>query len=302
MISTSSEEAFLEQRRKELQYFINEIYNHSIIGKGEEFKKFIKEAKFDSQYFNSLSNFFDYPEFSKKMNNNDIFNQSMKKITNAFNYYTGRKSLDKNERINEKKILEKKNKIKENIEKYTMTLNEIKTIYECLKEEKKEKIFLSNNLLYLKSENNNDDDNDDNNDKKKFNELIEIEREFNHEIVYDEYFRFFENEIVYSLNFCLLDLKGEKKAIERYSLFIENYKKIINYKIQDKDNKGILEEQNKIKKDIEKYENTLISEMERVEEKYNKIYRDIIHKLCLYLNNTTNDLSIKKYENSSIVK
>ena len=306
MISTSNSEAFLEQRRKELQYFINEIYYHKTIGQGEEVKKFINDATFDYKYFNSLANFFDYPESIKKINNSGIINQGMEHITNFISYYTGKKSTDKNERKNETKILGKKEKIEKNIEKYKMALNEIRTIYECFKEEKNEKKNISTNLSFLQIENNNNNNNnsDDNIIKMKFNELIKINKEINqksYDAQYDEYFLFFENEIVYSLDYCLLDLKGEKKAIERYDLFLQNYKKIINYKKQDKDNKVILEEQTKIKKDIDIYENTLIKEMERVEEKYSKIYQDIIRKLFIFLNNTVG-LSIEKFKNSKVVE
>ena len=290
-------EAFLEQRRNELQYFINEVRNHPYIGKGDEIKKFLYDATFDEQYFNSLGNYFDYPECMKKINNAGIINQGMKCVTNIFNYYTGRKSTDKNERKIEKKISEIEQKVTNNIEKYKSTFNEIKTIYECLKEEKKEKEFLCNNLLYLKSENIHKENNLD---KKKFNELIEINQEFKNDY-YKEYLNFFENEILYCLDFCILDIKGEIKAIQRYKTFMENYNKIISYKKQNKECNEILEEQTKIKKDIDIYEETLVREIENIEEKYTKIFKDIIHKLSIYLKNSV-EIIVRKYENSQVVK
>jgi len=290
-------EAFLEQRRNELQYFINEVNNHASIGKGEEIKKFLYDATFDEQYFNSLGNYFDYPECMKKINNAGIINQGMECVSNIFNYYTGRKNTDKNERMLEKKISEIEQKVIKNIEKYKLTFNEIKTIYECLKEEKKEKEFLCNNLLYLKSENIHKENNLD---KKKFNELIEINQGFKNDN-YKEYLNFFENEIFYCLDFCLLDIKGEIKAIQRYKTFMQIYSKIINYKKQNKDCKEILEEQTKIKKDIDIYENTLLREIENIEEKYTKIFKDIIHKLSIYLKNSV-EIIVRKYENTQVVK
>ena len=287
----------MEQRRNELQYFINEVRNHPYIGKGDEIKKFLYDSTFDEQYFNSLGNYFDYPECMKKINNAGIINQGMKCVTNIFNYYTGRKSTDKNERKIEKKISEIEQKVTNNIEKYKSTFNEIKTIYECLKEEKKEKEFLCNNLLYLKSENIHKENNLD---KKKFNELIEINQEFKNDY-YKEYLNFFENEILYCLDFCILDIKGEIKAIQRYKTFMQNYNKIISYKKQNKDCNEILEEQTKIKKDIDIYEETLVREIENIEEKYTKIFKDIIHKLSIYLKNSV-EIIVRKYENSQVVK
>ena len=233
----------------------------------------------------------------KKINNAGIINQGMECVSNIFNYYTGRKTTDKNERMLEKKISEIEQKVTKNIEKYKLTFNEIKTIYECLKEEKKEKEFLCNNLLYLKSENIHKENNLD---KKKFNELIEINQGFKNDN-YKEYLNFFENEIFYCLDFCLLDIKGEIKAIQRYKTFMQIYSKIINYKKQNKDCKEILEEQTKIKKDIDIYENTLLREIENIEEKYTKIFKYIIFKLSIYLKNSV-EIIVRKYENSQVVK
>ena len=285
------------KRRNELEYFINEIYNHYKIGKGEEIKKFLKVTKFDQQYFENLSNYFDYPEFLKKKNEIGLINIGVNSVTSIVNYFIGKKTEEKKKRIISKKILEKEEIIDSKIKKYNLTLDEIKNIFNCLKAENKEKKSLCNNLLYLKNDNY---CNENNKIIKNFNELIEINQGFNNEI-YEENLKLFENEIVDPLDFCILDLEGEIRAIQRFKIFLQNYNQIINYKSQDKDNKAMLEEQIRIKEDINLYEETLIKEIERVEEKYTKAYNDIIHKLCIILSNST-EILIEKYKNSHFVK
>ena len=280
---------FLELRKNELQYFLNEIFNHKIIGKSEEMKNFLN-GKFDKQYFNSIGAHFDYSGCIKKINNAGLINQGVNGVTSLFNYFTGKKTQDNSERENTKKIFAKNEITNKKIEKYSLTLNELKTFHEALKEEYKESKFICNNLLFLKRENNNENDLI----KKNFNNIIEINQAFNNEI-YDEFLKFFENEIIYPLSCCILDLEGEKKAIERYNKFLVDYNNIINCK--KKEDNEILEEQIKIKKDIELYEETLLQEIDRVEEKNNKIYDDIIHRLSIFLNNHT-EITINKYKNS----
>ena len=129
------DENILEKRRKELEYFINEIYNHNIMGKGVEIKKFLNEIKFDKDYFEHLGNFYDYPETIKKINEsgNGLINMGVNSITNMIYYFGGKNSADKNERENSKKILGQKDKIQKKIEKFNLTFVEIKNIYDCLK-------------------------------------------------------------------------------------------------------------------------------------------------------------------------
>jgi len=283
------DEIFLELRKNELQYFLNELYNHKIIGKSEEMKNFLN-GKFDKQYFNSIGGYFDYSGCIKKINAVGLINQGVNGVTNLFNYFTGKKTQDNSERENTKKIFSKSETTNKKIEKYSLTLNELKVFHEALKEEYKESKFICNNLLFLKRENNNEN----NIEKKNFNNIIEINQAFENEI-YEEFLTFFENEIIYSLSCCILDLEGEKKAIERYNKFLTDYNNIINY--NKKENNEILEEQIKIKKDIKLYEETLLQEIDRVEEKNNRIYDDIIHRLSIFLNNHT-EITINKYKNS----
>ena len=293
MAKVYDDKIFLELRKNELQYFLNEIYNHKIIGKSEEMKNFLN-GKFDKQYFKSIGGYFDYSGCINKINDVGLINQGVIGVTNLFNYLTGKKTQDNSERESTKKIFAKSETTNKKIEKYILTLNELKIFYEALKEEYKESKFICNNLLFLKRENNNEN----NLDIKNFNNIIEINQAFNNEI-YDEFLTFFENEIIYPLSCCILDLEGEKKAIERYNKFLVDYNNIINYK--KKENNEILEEQIKIKKDIELYEETLLQEIDRVEEKNNKIYDDIIHRLSIFLNNHT-EITINKYKNSYFEK
>lgn len=280
----------LKKRRIELEYFINEVNNHFFINKSEEIKKFLKEIKFDEQYFESSVKSFYYPECEKKINNICLIDKSV----NLINYFLGKKSL--NDRINSKILLDEQAKLKNKLEKYKLIFNEIKNIFSCLKKEKEEKKNLSKNLSYLKAENFNDENNLN---KKNFNELIEINKRFNNN-KYDENLSFFEEEIVNPLDFCILNLIGEKNAIKRYVSFLDSYYKIIDYKIQEKDNKKIIEEQIKIKNDIDLYEETLIKEIKRNEEVCTKIFKDTIHKLYIYIYNSTEEF-VEKYKNISFI-
>ena len=295
------DDLFLEKRKTELEYFINEVYNHRKIGKGEEIKKFLNETSFDKNYFQNLINYFDYPESMKQINNKGLIGKGIESITNTlantYNYYMGKSNSEKKNGI-PKKFMEIKEKVVKKLEKYRQTSENIRDIYECLKEENKEKASLNNNLLTLKNEN--DKENDVYNN---FKELIGINQEFNNNDKdnCEEELKFFEIKIVNPLNFSLLDLEGEKKAIERYEKFWENYNCIINYKIGDNDSKIILEEQNKIKNDIKIYEEVLDKELERAEENNIKIYNEIIHNLSIFLQNNTR-IFIEKYKNCNAFK
>lgn len=295
------DDLFLEKRKNELEYFINEVYNHRKIGKGEEIKKFLNETTFDQNYFRNLINCFDYPECMKQINNKGLIGKGIESITNTlantYNYYMGKNNSDKKNGM-PKKFMEIKEKVGKKLEKYRQTSENIAVIYECLKLENTEKASLNNNLLTLKNENNKE-----NSAYNNFKELIEINQEFNNndKDSCEEDLKFFEDKIVNPLNFSLLDLEGEKKAIERYEKFLENYNYIINYKIGDNDSKIILEEQNKIKNDITIYEEVLDKELERAEENNIKIYNEIIHNLSIFLQNDTR-IFIEKYKNCNAFK
>ena len=297
MAKVYDDQVFIEQRRKELEFFINEIYSHDIMGKSEELQKFLNGANFDKQYFNSLLKCFDYPETLKKINENKgIITKGMKGVSNIYNYFVGNKTEKDNQRENAKNIFEKTENLDKKLEKYNSIYEEIKIIYKSFIDEREEKKFMINNLLFMKNEGNYEN----NKIKKKFNELVELNQNHNFEKS-DKFLQTFEAKIVDGLNYCILYLNGEQKAIKRYKNFLEKYNEIINYQKQEKDDKNIDIEQNNIKTDIEIYENNLLKEIEKIEDKTNKEYENIIHTLIMSLKDSTGEF-VELYENSNFVK
>ena len=297
MAKVYDDQVFIEQRRKELEFFINEIYSHDVMGKSEELQKFLNGANFDKQYFNSLLKSFDYPETLKKINENKgIIKKGMKGVSDIYNYFVGNKTEKDNQRENAKKIFEKTENLDKKLEKYNSIYEEIKIIYKSFIDEREEKKFMINNLLFMKNEGNYEN----NSVKNKFNELVELNQNYNFKKS-DKFLQTFEAKIVDSLNFCVLYLNGEQKAIKRYKNFLENYNEIINYQKQEKDSNKIDIEQNNIKTDIETYENNLLKEIEKIEDKTNKEYENIIHTLIMSLKDSTGEF-VELYENSNFVK
>ena len=297
MAKVYDDQVFIEQRRKELEFFINEIYSHDIMGKSEELQKFLNGANFDKQYFNSLLKCFDYPETLKKINENKgIITKGMKGVSDIYNYFVGNKTQKDNQRENAKKIFEKTENLDKKLEKYNSIYEEIKIIYKSFIDEREEKKFMINNLLFMKNEG----IYENNSVKNKFNELVELNQNYNFKKS-DKFLQTFEAKIVDALNFCILYLNGEQKAIKRYKNFLENYNEIINYQKQEKDSNKIDIEQNNIKTDIETYENNLLKEIEKIEDKTNKEYENIIHTLIMSLKDSTGEF-VELYENSNFVK
>ena len=297
MAKVYDDQVFIEQRRKELEFFINEIDSHDVMGKSEELQKFLNGANFDKQYFNSLLKSFDYPETLKKINENKgIITKGMKGVSNIYNYFVGNKTEKDNQRENSKKIFEKTENLDKKLEKYNSIYEEIKIIYKSFIDEREEKKFMINNLLFMKNEG----IYENNSVKNKFNELVELNQNYNFKKS-DKFLQTFEAKIVDSLNFCVLYLNGEQKAIKRYKNFLENYNEIINYQKQEKDSNKIDIEQNNIKTDIETYENNLLKEIEKIEDKTNKEYENIIHTLIMSLKDSTGEF-VELYENSNFVK
>ena len=297
MAKVYDDQVFIEQRRKELEFFINEIDSHDVMGKSEELQKFLNGANFDKQYFNSLLKSFDYPETLKKINENKgIITKGMKGVSDIYNYFVGNKTQKDNQRENAKKIFEKTENLDKKLEKYNSIYEEIKIIYKSFIDEREEKKFMINNLLFMKNEG----IYENNSVKNKFNELVELNQNYNFQKS-DKFLQTFEAKIVDVLNFCILYLNGEQKAIKRYKNFLENYNEIINYQKQEKDSNKIDIEQNNIKTDIETYENNLLKEIEKIEDKTNKEYENIIHTLIMSLKDSTGEF-VELYENSNFVK
>ena len=217
MAKVYDDQVFLEQRRKELEFFINEINSHEIIGKAEETKKFLNDVNFDKQYFDSLLKRFNYPEISEKIKENKgIISKGMEKVSDLYNYFIGNKSQTDNQRDETKKILEKTENLEKNLEKFKTTLDEIKNIYKSYTDEYQEKKFISDNLLFLKDD---DEINESDIEKQKFNDLVELRQNYNYEKS-KIFLKYFEEKIIDPLNFTILYLNGEQEAMKRYKHFL----------------------------------------------------------------------------------
>ena len=291
------DKAFLEQRRKQLEFFINEISSHNILGKSEEFNKFLN-GNFDDKYFKSLLKLFDYPETMKKVKENKgIYSQGIQTVSKLYNYIMGNKGNNNNERENEKIIIGKIENLDKKIAKYNSILEEAKNIYNSIIKENEEKRFLINNLLFLKNEENN---NENNIDKKKFNELIEISQKYDFEKS-EIIIKYFEENIIDKLDLCLLYLYGEQKAINRYQSYLQKYKDVIKYEKQENDDKRIDIEQDNAKKDIDIYESKLLEEINKIEYKTNREFEMAIHALIINMKNTSEQF-IELFQNSNFIK
>ena len=298
MAKLYDDQIFLEQRRKELEFFINEINSHEIIGKAEETKKFLNDVNFDKQYFDSLLKRFNYPEISEKIKENKgIISKGMEKVSDLYNYFVGNKSQTDNQREETKKILEKTENLEKNLKKFQTTLDEIKNIYKSYTDEYQEKKFISDNLLFLKDD---DEINESDIEKQKFNDLVELRQNYNYEKS-KIFLKYFEEKIIDPLNFTILYLNGEQEAMKRYKHFLKKYIAIINYKIQENDNKKIAIEQNNIRKDIENYEDNLLKDIENIEKKVNEDYEKIINTLIISLKDSTEEF-IELFNNSNFIK
>ena len=182
------------------------------------------------------------------------------------------------------------------MEKFKTTLDEIKNIYKSYTEEYQEKKFISDNLLFLKD----DEINESDIDKQKFNDLVELRQNYDYEKS-KIFLKYFEEKIIDPLNFTILYLNGEQEAMKRYKHFLKKYIAIINYKIQENDNKKIVIEQNNIRKDIENYEDNLLKDIENIEKKVNEDYEKIINTLIISLKDSTEEF-IDLFNNSNFIK
>ena len=152
-----------------------------------------------------------------------------------------------------------------------------------------------NNFIFLQNEKNEEN----NPDKKKFNDLIEIYQNYDFKKS-ESLLKVFEEKIIDPLNFCILYLNGEEKAVKRYKDFLEQYNNVINYKNQEKDNNRIILEQHNIKQDIDNYEDNLLKEIDRIENKTNKEFEIIIHILIITLKDSTEEFN-ELFKNSNFI-
>ena len=281
--------AFIENRRKELQYFINRLYFHDQIGKSEEFKQFISYAIFDGQYYNNRPKKYCYPECQKAINEKGYINKGLSKITGFFN-----KPKDVKKTELEKIITNRESEFRDKFYQYSLFLREIKTLFDTTNDEKKEYETFSNNLVYLKNSESPSHKIEDNNyNKNKFNELANLNKNFadilennNVEII---------SVLIDRLNYCLLDIEGIVRAIERYNAFNEEYRN--NQEINVKNNKYIIEEKARNENDKNEFEKNLYDDIKKYDKENNRIYEEIIDKIVFYIKKI-NESCEEAYHNS----
>ena len=283
---------FNENRRKELQYFVNQLYFHEQIGKSEEFKQFLYYATFDEEYYGNPIKKYNYPEYEKMNNVKGYISKGVEKFSSYFY-----KSKDYKKSDLEKDILGREEEFKNKDIQYNNLLKDIKVIYETTEEEAKEYKILSNNLLYLKDNGSAKYlKNENEYNKNKFNELINLNLNFseilqNNSLVY-------LSELIDQLNYCILDVEGINRAIQRYIEFIEEYKKI--QEINVKNNKFIMEEKEKSKNDKEEFEKSLSDDIQKFDKEKSQIYEEIIGKILLYIR-VVNENADEAFQNSNFI-
>jgi len=283
----NEDKIFLENRRKELQYFINRLYFHEEISKSEEFKHFINSV-FDPQYYDNLPKKYSYPECEKVNNDKGYFSLGINKIKGFF----GNAKVH-NQSESERVILKREEEFKNKVNKYNDLLKELKILYESAEETKKEYKIISNNFLYVKGDNNKDMENDEDNCKNIFNELIDLNQNISK--IYEDNTKNYLMDIMDQLNYCILDVEGINRAIERFNNFIKEYEKVNNTKNA---NKYVSIEKSKIEKDKDEFERILLNDLKKYDKENEQIYELIIQKLIFYIHKI-NEEELKAFNNTS---
>ena len=268
----------VENRRKELQYFLNRLYYHEEISKSEEFKRFINST-FDAQYFDNLPNKYSYPESFKANNDQSYWNFGIKKIKGLFSNTKEHTQSEK-----EKQILSREEEFKNKSTKYSDLLKDIKNLYENVEATKNEYKLISNNMLFLKDDKNKKDDNDDEDYKNNFNELIDLNKNLSE--IYDNNTKNDLVDIIDQLNYCILDVEGINRAIERFRNFIKDYETVKNAKAV---NKYVSEEKSKVEHDKEDFEDNILKDLKKYDKENDFIYEQIIEKLINYIKKINED-------------
>jgi len=279
---------FIENRRKELQFFMNKLYFHEIIGKSEEFKHFINYSTFDDQYYDDLPKKFSYPECQKVENDKGYWSMGVQKFSS---YFSKPKENQKSEL--EKNILLREEEFKSKATEYLNLIKEIKTLYEAAEEEMNEYKTISNNLLYLKDNDSSYSKNENDINKIKFNELVELNNNFS--VILSNNSTNYLSEIINKLNCCILEVEGINRAIERYITYNKEYKKI--QEIDVKNNKYVIEEKAKAQNDKIEFEKSLDDDIQKYDIENKKIYEEIIDSINMYIKTITQN-NDEVFENS----
>jgi hypothetical protein len=288
MAKVKDDPTFIENRRKELQFFMNKLYLHEIIGKSEEFKHFINYSTFDDEYYNNLPKKFSYPECQKVENDKGYWSMGVQKFSS---YFSKPKENQKSEL--EKNILIREEEFKSKATEYMNLIKEIKTLYETAEEEMKEYKTISNNLLYLKDNDSSYSKNENDINKIKFNELVELNNSFS--VILSNNSTNYLSEIINKLNCCILEVEGINRAIERYITYNKEYKKI--QEIDVKNNKYVIEEKAKAQNDKIEFEKSLDDDIQKYDKENKKIYEEIIDNINMYIKAITQN-NYDVFENS----
>ena len=267
---------FIENRRKELQFFINKLYFHDKIGKSEEFANFLYKATFDDEYYKSLQKKHIYPVCKKILKEQGYINKGWEKVKDIFI-----RSAELKRSEMEQKIFNGEKEYSKKLNKYSNLLKEIKVLSDTADEETRIYKDISNNLMYLKDDNSISFSKSDNElNKNKFNTLININEKFA-DILKDNNIKILA-ELVDPLNYCILYIEGIMRAYKRYNKFFSKCKQIHAIYETTKD-KDVLEEIEKIKSDKKEFEETLCDEIQKYDKE--NIYEKIIDKILLYIKN-----------------
>ena len=286
MTKIKDDPVFNENRRRELQHFINQLYFHELIRNSEEFKKFIS-LDFDNLYFDNLPKKYSYPECEKAKKEKNYLRIGVEKLSN---YFIGQKD-EKSEL--EKNILNREEEFKTKNKQYKILFEEIKNLYETSIEEIKEYGALSSNLLDLKIIDSDNFNNKNDLNKIKSNNLSNLCKKLSADLSSNS--TTYLAEMCDELNCVILDVEGINKAIERYILFNKEYQNIQD--IKSNMNEVIMEEKTKIKKDKDEFERNLYDDIVKYDEETKRIYEELIIKLYQYIK-TLNENNQETFENN----
>ena len=198
-----------------------------------------------------------------------------------------------NQSENEREILKREEEFKNKVTKYNELLKEIKNLYESAEETKKEYKIISNNFLYVKGDNNKDNEKEEDNCKNIFNELIDLNQNISK--IYEDNTKNYLMDIMDQLNYCILDVEGINRAIERFNNFIKEYEKVKNTKNA---NKYVTIEKNNIDNDKDEFERFLVNDLKKYDKENEQIYEQIIQKLTFYIHKINED-ELEAFNNTS---
>ncbi len=102
-------------------------------------------------------------------------------------------------------------------------------------------------------------------------------------------------DIIDQLNYCILDVEGINRAIERFNNFIKEYEKVKNTKNA---NKYVTIEKNNIDNDKDEFERFLVNDLKKYDKENEQIYEQIIQKLTFYIHKINED-ELEAFNNTS---